>query len=223
MSRTLDEERYAKELLAQRQRVKARSYLEKSGCGPGQYEAVLNDKGELNALKEKKNIQSTKTDNTLELLRKDSAARNASSNGGEAQAKAALIEQQRALRESREKAASEGELPVGWQQVTDPQTSRTYYWNISTNETTWTRPIAPMAQPKGRTLPNGWVELLHPATNQKYYKHTSGKTSNVEPTAENNVSLEPVSARNYAAVAQDQYDLPLHLTFALICCFKNIE
>jgi len=33
-------------------------------------------------------------------------------------------------------------LPTGWQEISDPNTGQTYYWNESSNETCWERPFA---------------------------------------------------------------------------------
>lgn len=195
----MDDEKYKKELMAQRQRAQARAYLEKNGVGPGKYEAALNDKGEMQALAEKKNLTSTGSgDNTLNLIRQQSAAKALKSNASEHQAKQAIIEQQKQLRDSTAAATAavntaNDALPKGWKAVKDPTSGGTYYWSVSTRETTWTKPIAPAEEntPNSSTasaasrdsrLPEGWEELVHPATNQVYYKHVSGKRSGVRPT-----------------------------------------
>lgn len=38
-----------------------------------------------------------------------------------------------------------GGLPSGWENVTDDQ-GRTYWWNVETNEATWTKPVAVIAK-----------------------------------------------------------------------------
>jgi len=45
-------------------------------------------------------------------------------------------------------AAAPNGLPEGWQSVVDPRTRDTYYHNMVTNETTWTRPAAPATNPR---------------------------------------------------------------------------
>lgn len=38
-----------------------------------------------------------------------------------------------------------GSLPPNWEAVQDPE-GRTYWWNVETNETTWTKPVAVVAK-----------------------------------------------------------------------------
>jgi hypothetical protein len=190
-----NDEAFQREMDAQRKRVQARAYLEKHGVGPGEFEAALNAKGDNGGLAERKNIKSTSTDNTLDLLLKKSAVEAENSRSAELQSKASLLEQQRNLRErvnqappvAESKTAAADELPAGWKVVIDKATGKPYYWNKSNNVTSWTRPqlesSALTAAPIGAhsNLPEGWTQLVHPATNQIYYKHLSGKTSSTRP------------------------------------------
>ena len=40
-------------------------------------------------------------------------------------------------------------LAPGWEEVSDPSTGRTYYWNTRTDATSWERPTAPPPPPEG--------------------------------------------------------------------------
>jgi hypothetical protein len=63
-------------------------------------------------------------------------------------------------------------LPANWEAVADPSTHKTYYWNKSTNETTWERPAAdPSAGVTDESLPPGWIKVIHSATQQEYFIH----------------------------------------------------
>jgi hypothetical protein len=200
-----DEELYQKEMLAQSQRAAALQFLEKNGLTPSQFE-----RGDLGGLIERKGMKAStsSTDNTLELLRRNSALDASKARDLELQSKAAILQQQTTLREKTESkveslnAPTESErknlssanpdvLPPGWKAVIDKSTGQVYYWNKSTNETSWAKPkpqisviIEPLkrdAHPVGIELPDGWSQHIHPATKQKYYKHCSGKTSSVHP------------------------------------------
>ncbi len=46
--------------------------------------------------------------------------------------------------------SSSDALPPGWRTAVDPASGRTYYWNVSSRETTWVPPKAP---PSDSTLP----------------------------------------------------------------------
>ena len=74
--------------------------------------------------------------------------------------------------------AAGGDLPPGWNAVTDPTSGRVYFYNASTNQTTWERPgaaqpqppapvpAAPAAQPP---LPRGWTEAKTPEGKVYFY------------------------------------------------------
>eukprot|EP01029_Cantina_marsupialis_P027587 TRINITY_DN773060_c0_g1_i1.p1 TRINITY_DN773060_c0_g1~~TRINITY_DN773060_c0_g1_i1.p1 ORF type:complete len:322 (-),score=99.29 TRINITY_DN773060_c0_g1_i1:213-1178(-) len=50
--------------------------------------------------------------------------------------------------ESKGIVSSVSALPPGWKAVKDPKSKRTYYWNKTTNKTTWTRPEAKLEATK---------------------------------------------------------------------------
>jgi hypothetical protein len=64
---------------------------------------------------------------------------------------------------------SDGDLPAGWAPVKDPTTGRTYYYNATTRETSWTKPGAAVA------LPAGWRTVKDPTSGRTYYYNANTK------------------------------------------------
>jgi hypothetical protein len=162
---------YQKEMDAQRARAKARAHLEATGCGPSAFESIANSQGIVKALGEKKNLKSSHTtDNTLDLLMKRKISESQTSN--ESVTKNSIIQQQTELRKQIEIKQS-NKLPIGWEAVVDKTSGDTYYWNKTTGETTWEKPVCVESKTDTSSddLPPGWVEVFHSATNQKYYIH----------------------------------------------------
>lgn len=198
-------EKTQKELEAQKLRAQALLHLEKQG----QAVEKIPVSGVMNQRKDVGNGG----DNTLDLLLKQTAIQNASigTKSAEATMKHAIVLQQNILRTEAEKkdvVTSSGtsnsniELASGWKEVPDVATNRSYYWNTTTNETTWERPTArpdvailPVtAVASAAILPEGWVEKVHPATRQKYYAHlTTGKTSVAFPPADRNAQSTKIT------------------------------
>ncbi|OQR83591.1 hypothetical protein ACHHYP_14530 [Achlya hypogyna] len=67
-------------------------------------------------------------------------------------------------------AQAESELPDDWLESVDAATGDVYYWNEKTNETSWTKPGAPIDVPyEASDLPEGWQYVQDPATQTSYY------------------------------------------------------
>ena len=78
------------------------------------------------------------------------------------------------------------ELPAGWATVQDPASGRTYYYNASTQKTSWSKPTG---AEENNSLPAGWQKVDDPNTGGSYYYNTSTQeTSWTKPTGavENN-------------------------------------
>ncbi len=172
-------EKLQKELAAQKKRAQALQYLEKQGQSVGPIS--------LQQIEENKK----KGDNTLDLLLKERAS-NLSKNV-EKESKQALLNQQNAARLSEKTNAniqseivSNTVLAHRWKETVDPVSGKTYYWNTTTNETKWERPVQPI-QPASSSvsmngLPPNWIEKLHASTKQIFYVNTvSGITSFTRP------------------------------------------
>jgi len=70
---------------------------------------------------------------------------------------AAAIQQKRA-------AAMDHSLPDGWEAACDSTTQKTYYYNRTTGERTWEKPLF---------LPEGWSSAQDEATGKTYYYNTT--------------------------------------------------
>lgn len=190
---SVSDARMAKELEAQKKRVQALQYLEKQGqsVGPMSIERIEENK--------------KKSDNTLDLLLKQKVMSMSKTNV-EKDSRQALLMQQATIRETETVKTSERaesiskqsySLPIGWKEVTDPVSKKSYYWNTVTNETSWDRPndsnIASVSAAafsglqiisSSSSLPLHWVEKIHTATKQTFYQNTvTGATSFTRPMA----------------------------------------
>ena len=146
---------------------------------------------------------SKKGDNTLDLLRKQSLSnyQKGSNKELEALTKNALINQQLSFKSNISTAAEDVKalLAMGWKELVDASTGKKYYWNLKSNETTWTKPEIVHSKndstdqkeyfSNNNSLPDGWVKKIHPATQQAYYLHlATNKSSFTLPTSTTVVS-----------------------------------
>ncbi len=67
-------------------------------------------------------------------------------------------------------------LPQGWQEVKDNGTGKMYYWNPTTNETTWTRPRPPSPQPVQQVIVQAQPQVqAAPATQHMLVSDANGQ------------------------------------------------
>lgn len=98
------------------------------------------------------------------------------------------LEQVAAVLEKRNQMASAGgALPAGWE-ATQDGTGKTYYFNRSTGERSWTKPVLPeenVAQDtdKDEPLPEGWSVAVDKASGKSYFYHANGQTRWDKPTS----------------------------------------
>lgn len=77
-------------------------------------------------------------------------------------------------------------IAAGWESTKDPSSGKTYFFQRSTNERSWTKPDLPKSVSGGNSdgsLPDGWKSAKDPKSGKVYYHHTSGKTSWEMPTS----------------------------------------
>jgi WW domain len=94
-------------------------------------------------------------------------------------------------------------LPPGWHESFDPQYQRSYYYNYSSGERTWTKPEweapAPAAVPPVASLPPSarWEQAIDHARGKPYfYNHATGESAWALPEG---ASLLPIAAAGAAA------------------------
>jgi hypothetical protein len=117
-------------------REEARKYLDNNHCGPRKSSAEQKYVGTVAA-----RMAGVSRDNTIDLM----LARKAKTQKIEQAAKKKLEEQQNQFNKHIKP------LPDGWTAVKDPSSDDTYYWNEKTNETSWTRPVAPKQEAQNLT------------------------------------------------------------------------
>ena len=151
MSKIVTLEQIKQEEQAQKRRDEAKKHLESIGQSIEKVDPKKANKS---------------SDNTLELLLSEKRKNIVNLNN--------IDTSTRSNKQSVPMANEDERLQSGWQAVNDTKTSKTYYWNIVTNETTWEKPVLDTS--KQRELPPHWVEKVHDATFQTYWVHE--KTGN---------------------------------------------
>lgn len=173
------------ELLAQKKRVEALQYLNKQGQSVDTVQAK--------ALFPKQKSG----DNTLDLLLRQTANGSGTSKALELKAQHAILKQQNEVK-IKVKVGDKSDLAPGWTKILDEESKLYYYWNQSTDETTWEKPtsekesIPSAKEAESRSLPSGWRSELHPATRQVFYVNTvTGERSGIHPSEK---KQEPTSS-----------------------------
>jgi WW domain len=92
-------------------------------------------------------------------------------------------------------------LPLGWVELVDPTTSRTYFFNEETNETTWDWPVVHVGSHGDRSMPDVWEELVDESTGQTYYFNSeTGESSWDRPQTSS--SARASSSASYATAGR---------------------
>lgn len=169
--------KYLKEIEAQKKRADALKHLQQQGQSISSVNSVHKST--------KSNVNMVGTDNTLDLLFKQSLKSKSTTSELEKNAKAALIFQQQLLKPTVTAVQGTLKLQDGWKEAIDNATGKSYYWNIQSNETRWEPPLASTSTASSNllsdeVLPENWVKKLHPATQQAYYYNTLTKQSSSE-------------------------------------------
>ena len=168
--------KYLKEIEAQKKRADALKHLQQQGQSISSLNSVHKSS--------KSNVNMVGTDNTLDLLFKQSLKSKSTTSELEKNAKAALIFQQQLLKPTVTAVQGTLKLQDGWKEAIDNATGKSYYWNIQSNETRWEPPLASTICSSNllsdEVLPENWVKKLHPATQQAYYYNTLTKQSSSE-------------------------------------------
>ena len=68
-------------------------------------------------------------------------------------------------------------LPPGWQEVTDPNTQKVYYWNRNTNETSWTVPSSTATRLVMKTKKKKRENVVGESVGDEEYVHRSHEKS----------------------------------------------
>lgn len=158
-----------KEVEAQRKRVQALAYLEAQGQN-------IQSNFDLVGGRDKNKSQG---DNTLELLFRTKITSSSSSSSSlksiEALSKSAILDQQNTLqsREIKIVSSETEDIPSEWERVIDKSTEKPYYWNRSTNVTTWEKPTKQVINQPVLDEDDEWVSQIHPASKQQYWLNKS--------------------------------------------------
>ncbi|XP_024031122.1 uncharacterized protein LOC21410519 isoform X1 [Morus notabilis] len=73
-------------------------------------------------------------------------------------------------------------LPLGWVEAKDPASGVSYYYNETTGNSQWKRPVetSSIVQPPIQPLPEDWIMALDETTGHKYYYNTKTHISQWE-------------------------------------------
>lgn len=89
------------------------------------------------------------------------------------------------LRKRNQQLVNDNEgLPPGWEATKDPTSNKSYFFNRSTGERSWTKPAPPAAVQDTATteLPDGWKAATDSSTGKTYFYNDSGETRWDKPT-----------------------------------------
>ncbi|TMW64953.1 hypothetical protein Poli38472_009120 [Pythium oligandrum] len=211
-------ERVKQEVEAQKARAAALLYLSKTGSGPSQKEIAqqqqqraqwTNATSQAIQARLAKHLPSATNsslgptrDNTLQAM-------------AEHRAKQMLAGQYSAVTSAYEAASQEyyggglgsstvvstsTTLPDGWKEVADPTSGETYYWNETTNETTWEKPVATKSKTESNEeeddepLEDGWEAVKDPTSGSTYYWNRETDATTWDRPVKKTVSLEQARA-----------------------------
>lgn len=100
-------------------------------------------------------------------------------------------------------------LPQNWQKVLDASSNLYYYWNTTTNETTWDKPkndsssVASIAVEAASalplsSLPPDWKQMVHAATKQVYYLNSKTGEKRASPPGSDDKPAATTAANDSA-------------------------
>ncbi|KAF4036540.1 putative WW domain-containing protein [Phytophthora infestans] len=195
-------DRLKKELAAQKARAEALKYLHSTGSGPSQRELSQQQQ-----LRQKQTANATSSvaqrrvlgaqpepsaadkfdprvrDNTLHAV--------ASRRAHELQNEHQIEQKMESYRLESKTTEQFNTSPPGWQEVVDPVSGDSYYWNETTNETVWERPgsvvrkkVETSKAKSAEDLADGWEEVPDAASGEAYYwNRKTNETTWTRPVA----------------------------------------
>jgi hypothetical protein len=95
------------------------------------------------------------------------------------------MEQMQAILQKRNQAlmaASDNNLPSGWEAAKDPSTGKSYYFHRASRERSWEKPkVSSETTEDHEKLPEGWKSAVDQTSGKTYYHHTNGTTTWTKP------------------------------------------